>query len=1078
MKELYSELLDKIIDEIESNKKIFLFFKGFNEQFFKVLKSKNIDSISDSSYINNDNSINVEYLEKNKSLLLIKFLQSTANLTWGYYEELISLCNSLNDIEKQSNAQFIIVENNLFENCYPININEETANKLVNYINNEEVENEILEKYINYYSDIIIFSNNNYGVVYNEKDSEYKFKKIKFYPIDLDVNLSKETSEKMIITELNIFDFKNKLQSGLISEDFSVILNKKEDLDKVKSLISIAKKLSINYSVSCKNRFEENNNINESKYIYLLKKYWGEDKEFRKINFYKNPEENNDIMEISQGYIINDIISQSEITLNNNDNFRDIFITAPTGAGKSLLFQIPAIYLATEKDAITIVITPLIALMRDQVEQLNNERGISFATFLNSEISFEERESRVNKIKNGEISIVYMSPELLLGTTLENIVGERRVGLLVVDEAHIVTTWGRDFRADYWFLGTYIEKIRRSKEKEKTFPIVCLTATAVYMGTEDTVNDTITTLSLISPKLYLGNVRRSNIKFDINIVDKNTILGGFDDFKVNKAHERILRLISQNKKSIVYCPFTTHIKDIAEKLGDEVGRKVGVYYGTYEKLKKLEAQNKFKNGDYRVMICTKAFGMGIDIADIDEVYHYAPTGNLSDYIQEIGRVARNENIQGYAATDFTTSDLKYIRMLNGLSAIRQYQLKEILRKLYSIYNEKKKRNLLISPETFSYLFGDDNIENKVKTSLLLLEKDINTQFNVLVVRPKSIFTKNFVNVPSEIEEEFISKYGDYVKLVNDNSKRVLPGTYKNGDIFIYNTGNIYEVNMSEIWENNFSDLTFPDFKRRFFNGELFKFDNEESKLSARVHLTIIYKEEYDKCKELLKNYCNKLSSIFAYFKRKNTFFKKHEFKKEFEKMFKETFVTQDLADIILNMFVADNSQNIGFNQNKERFKFIQMRKSQTNSMELEYRVMNGNFSTLGNYLVKQITQCKPDNLDNIHSSYISVARGDKRTDILQLSILLELFGLATYEVVGGRNTEIFVRINDPMKIKRLSISNYRNGILTEVEGKRKKSQEVLLNFMKANLSDEERWNVIENYFLGNDEYVNNMLGIL
>ncbi|MDU6296188.1 DEAD/DEAH box helicase [Clostridium celatum] len=1078
MRGLYSQLIDKVIAKINSDKKTFIFFKGFNEELFKVIGSKNVNRWLDNLYINSDSSINIKKLEENKSLLLISFLQTTSNLTWGYYEELISLCNTLNDIEKQVNARIIIIENNLFNNCYPISINKDVTKRLAKYINNEEKENDELEIYMHYYSDVRAFSNENYGLVYNEKDSDYNFKKINFYDTDIDLNLSKEPAEGIIITDLNLFEFKSNIQRGLVTEDFSLVIDKKEDLNKVKSLIEIANKLDIKYTILCKSRFEDNNGINENKYLPLLKKYWGEDKEFRKMNFYKNPEENNEIIEISQGHIISDIISQSQIALNNNENFRDIFITAPTGAGKSVLFQIPAIYLAKEKNAITIVITPLIALMRDQVEQLNNERGIDFVTFLNSEISFEEKEARIKKIRNGEISIVYMAPELLLGTSLENIVGNRRVGLLVVDEAHIVTTWGRDFRADYWFLGTYIEKMRRSKEKEKNFPIVCLTATAVYMGTEDTVNDTITTLALITPKLYLGNVRRKNIKFDINVIDKNTIVGGFDEFKVNRSYERILRLLAENKKSIVYCPFTRHISDITEKLGNEVGEKVGVYYGAYEKLKKLEAQQKFKSGDHKVMICTKAFGMGIDISDIETVYHYAPTGNLSDYVQEIGRVARDEQIQGYAATDFTTSDLKYIRMLNGLSAIRQYQLKEILRKLYSIYKDKKKRNLLVSPETFSYLFGEDNIENKVKTSLLLLEKDINTQFNVLVVRPKSIFTKNFVNVPTEIEEEFVSKYGSYIKSVDDYSKRVLPGTYKNGDIVIYNNGTIYEVNMSEVWENNFSDLTFPDFKRRFFNGELFKFTNEETKLSARVHLTISYKKEYEECKILLKDYCNKLSSIFAYFKSKNAFFRKNDFKKEFEKRFKGTFVTQDLADIILDMFVADGSKNIGFNKNKDKYKFIQMRKSQTKSMEVEYRVMNGNFSTLGNYLVRQLAQCEPNNSQNVHSSYIAISKGDKKTDVLQLSILLELFALATYEVVGGKNTEIFIRINDPMKIKRLAVSNYRNTILTNIERKRKKSQEVLQYFMRSKLSDDERWDIIENYFLGNEEYVNSKLGIL
>lgn len=1074
---LYMEVLDNIVKNVDGNKKTFLFFKGFSSEFFSLLYKNKINKLSNSLYVNEDNTINISKLDQNKNLLLVKFLQTTDDLTWGYYEELIALCGMLNEAEKQSNARFIIVENNLYDNVYPIRMDNRICSKLIKYINDNQKEDEELEIYMNYYSDIIPFSNGSYGVLYNEMDSDYGFKTIGFYKTDFDINNLESPIEGVIITDLNLFEFKEKIEKGQVKDRFSIVLNNKKDSQKIKALTFIAEKLGINYSVSYKNRFLADNELSDNKYLPILKKYWGNDKEFRNINFYKNPEESNEIVEISQGYVISDIINQTEIALSNNENFRDIFITAPTGAGKSLLFQIPAIHLALEKKAITIVITPLIALMRDQVDQLRDEKGINFATFINSEISFEEKEARIKKIRNGDISIVYMAPELLLATSLENIVGDRRVGLLVVDEAHIVTTWGRDFRADYWFLGTYIQKMRRSKEKEKNFPIVCLTATAVYMGVEDTVNDTITTLSLVTPKLYLGNVRRKNIDFDIRLVERKEVIGTLDDFKLDISRERILNLLSQNKKSIVYCPYTTHIKDLAERLGGEVGNRVGVYYGSYEKLKKIEAQQKFKNGEHKVMICTKAFGMGVDISDIERVYHFAPTGNLSDYVQEIGRAARDESIQGIAVTDFLDNDLRYARVLNSMSAIKQYQLKEVLRKLYSIYKEKKRKNLLVSPETFSYLFGEDNLDNKVKTSLLLLEKDINTQFNVLVVRPKVMFTKNYVNVPIEIEDEFVSQYGKYAKEVNDDSRRVIPGWYKNGDIIVSNTGIIYEVNMSDVWENHFSNLTFPDFKRRFFNGELFKFTKEDSRLSARVHLTISYKKDYEECKNLVKEYCNKLSGIFSYFKSNGKFFKKNEFKKEFLKRFTGTYVTQDLADIILDMFVADTSKNIGFNQSSDKYKFIQMRKNQANSMEVEYRVMNSNYSTFSSYLIRQLAQCKPNKEENTHSSYIAFSTGDRKTDVLQLSIILELFGLATYEVVGGKNTEIFIRINDPSKIKRLSISNYRNSILSDIERKKRKSQDVLYHFMKKELSNEQRWDVIENYFLGNEEFVDEMLGI-
>lgn len=1079
-KDIYLSEINRVFNSYADNKKVCLFFKGFNAEFFSILNDSGKKGISNKLYVNDDFSIDVEQLEKNKSLVLINFLQLAEPISWGYYEELIALCNSWNDIEKQENIKIVVVDNNLFCNCYPLTIEPNLAERLANYINNEEKENEELEILMNYYSDVTLYSNKCCGIVYNEKDTLCGFEKVNFYdedqiePIYSDVR----NSDNNVVSQINLFEVKHDLQNGMSLREFNIAVGEEKEIKQLRSFIYVINKLNLKYSIEIKDRFKLQDTVDEYKYLPILKKYWGNDKNFRKINIYKKPEESNEVTEISQGTIISNIIKQANNALDGKENFIDVFITAPTGSGKSLLFQIPAIYLHNERNAITIVITPLIALMRDQVEQLNNDRNIKFATFLNSEISFEEKEARIRKIKNGEISIVYMAPELLLGSSLENIVGDRRIGLLIVDEAHIVTTWGRDFRADYWFLGTYIQKLRKTKEKEKNFPIVCLTATAVYMGSEDTVNDTINTLGLNTPQIYLGNVRRKNIGFDINLIDRKSIEGGFEEFKLKKSHERIIELLAQNKKSVIYCPFTTHIEQLMDLLENDVKDKVGIYYGTYDKLKKIEAQQKFKSGEHNIMMCTKAFGMGIDISDISTVYHFAPTGNLSDYVQEIGRVARDENIKGCAKTDFTKSDLKYARMLSSLSAIKQYQLKEVLRKLYNIYNEKRKRNILVSPETFSYLFGDNNLENRVKTSLLLLEKDLNKQFNVLVVRPKSIFTKNFINVPYEVNEMFIEKYGQFSKEIKENTNRILPGSYKNGDITISNYGIIYEVNMSEVWENHFSDLTFPDFKRRFFNGELFELGDEMTKLSPRVHLLINYAKELEECKTLLREYCNMLSSIFSYFSRESKFFTKADFKKVFKSKFTGTFATQDLSDIILDMFVADTADNIGFNQNKDKYKFIQARKSQSGQMELEYRIMNSNYSTFGNYLIRQLMQCSPNCDNNIHSSYIAISKGDKKTDILQLSIMLELFGLATYEVVGGKNTEIFVRINDPLKIKRLSNGVYKNGLLTEIESKKRKSQEILMQFMCSKLTDEERWDVIENYFLGNEEFVEDKLGII
>ncbi|MBM6876416.1 DEAD/DEAH box helicase, partial [Fusobacterium mortiferum] len=139
------------------------------------------------------------------------------------------------------------------------------------------------------------------------------------------------------------------------------------------------------------------------------------------------------------------------------DFYNNIFITAPTGAGKSIFFQIPALYLEKNHKYLTIVISPLKALMKDQVENLK-QKGINSACFLNSDLSFIEKNRYIEKIKRGEKSIIYLSPELLQGSSdITTIIGDREIGLVVIDEAHTVSTWGKNFRIDYLLIGNYVK---------------------------------------------------------------------------------------------------------------------------------------------------------------------------------------------------------------------------------------------------------------------------------------------------------------------------------------------------------------------------------------------------------------------------------------------------------------------------------------------------------------------------------------------------------------------------------------------------------------------------------------------
>jgi len=244
----------------------------------------------------------------------------------------------------------------------------------------------------------------------------------------------------------------------------------------------------------------------------LLRTYWGPHAEFRKMKVFRNPEVSNQITEISQGMVVDLIINEYE-RAQKGLKPRDLFLTAPTGSGKSLLFQLPAFHVSNMGD-ITIVVSPLIALMKDQVNAIIKERGFEKIAYLNSELTLVDRERIIESCINGEIDVLYMSPELLLSYHIQHFIGERNIGLLVVDEAHLITTWGRDFRVDYWFLGNHVRKIR--KYDNLKFPMVAVTATAIYGGANDMVFDSIDSLVMHNPRIIIGQVKREEITFLVN----------------------------------------------------------------------------------------------------------------------------------------------------------------------------------------------------------------------------------------------------------------------------------------------------------------------------------------------------------------------------------------------------------------------------------------------------------------------------------------------------------------------------------------------------------------------------------
>src|SRR5699024_531575 len=185
--------------------------------------------------------------------------------------------------------------------------------------------------------------------------------------------------------------------------------------------------------------------------------------------------------------------------------------------------------------------------------------------YLNSELSLIDRDKIIENCKNGSIDILYMSPELLLSYPISSFIGERKLGLMVIDEAHLITTWGRDFRVDYWFLGNHIRKIR--KYQKVNFPMVAVTATAIYGGANDMVFDSIDSLVMHDPHVFIGRVKREDITFLINNYEK--FEGKYVKSKLKQTVKFIKNIDKLGLKTLVYTPYTKHIRQITNELASE-----------------------------------------------------------------------------------------------------------------------------------------------------------------------------------------------------------------------------------------------------------------------------------------------------------------------------------------------------------------------------------------------------------------------------------------------------------------------------------------------------------------------------
>lgn len=381
----------------------------------------------------------------------------------------------------------------------------------------------------------------------------------------------------------------------------------------------------------------------------------------------------------------------------------------PTGGGKSLTFQLPALMAGETVRGLTVVISPLQSLMKDQVENLE-KKGISEAVYINGLLSPIERRNALERVESGEASLLYIAPEQLRSKTIEKVLMSRTLVRIVIDEAHCFSAWGQDFRIEYMFIGEFIKHLQECKGLDTPIPVSCFTATAKPKVISD-ICDYFRDRLGITLKRFTTDVARTNLRY--------TVLFRTSD---EDKYQTLRNLLDGTKcPAIVYVTRTKAAEKIAERLGKD-GFDAKAFHGQMEVNTKVKAQDDFMNGKVRIIVATSAFGMGVDKSDVGLVVHYEISDSLENYIQEAGRAGRDVNSQAECYVLYNDDDLnKHFILLN--------QTKLTLSEINQVWSAVKKLTakhdcIHISALEIARKAGWEEIrdvETKVKSAIAALE---------------------------------------------------------------------------------------------------------------------------------------------------------------------------------------------------------------------------------------------------------------------------------------------------------------------------------------------------------------------
>ena len=390
---------------------------------------------------------------------------------------------------------------------------------------------------------------------------------------------------------------------------------------------------------------------------------------------------------------------------------RSLLAIFPTGGGKSLTFQLPALMAGRSVHGLTVVISPLQSLMKDQVDNLA-DRGITDAVTINGLLDPITRALSIQRVQDGEASLLYISPEMLRSKTIEKILTARHIVRFVIDEAHCFSSWGQDFRVDYLYIGKFIREYQQKKRCKNPIPVSCFTATAKQKVVQDICDYFKQTLNL-DLELFASTASRTNLRYSVVHAEND-----------NDKYLKLRGLVAESDcPTIVYVSRTKRTKELAAKLTRD-GYKALPFNGKMEADEKIVNQDAFMNDQVRIIVATSAFGMGVDKKDVSLVVHYDISDSLENYVQEAGRAGRDPNLNARCYVLYSDNDLDKHFILLNQTKLSISEIQQVWKAIKDLTRQRMKVSCS-ALEIARQAGWDDSvsdIETRVRTALAALEQ--------------------------------------------------------------------------------------------------------------------------------------------------------------------------------------------------------------------------------------------------------------------------------------------------------------------------------------------------------------------